>query len=390
MITVNTMINKVRNKTQEINEKFLTNEYIVEFLDDGLSDVLSTINIRYETLLHKVSEPIDIVAGTKEYNMPLYMASGRIQQIRILDNDEWVQLVEKDINDEVPLLNLNPAFPYYYIVKGDKFSLYPTPDTNISEGMVITYTERLSRLDKSMGEITNIIGNKLYLANMDVYYTDGSVRLSVNDYISITGVKRAETDYNFRVKDINVTDSYIEIFTGITGVTNSVTDETNGFFTLSGADLTNVVSGDILVLTGSASNDGTYTIIGVDTSLYNVYVKETIPVGSNVPDGTVSIYLPEWDILSSTGSYLDKTIYTQSKLLNKGDIVASFNKSASVRLPDIAQDYIIAYAIKAAFEKAQEPNQEALLNLQRLAQAIETLPADRVAELKYRFRGRRL
>ena len=378
MITVDTMISKVRNKTQEINERFLTDEYLIEFLDDGLSDVLSTLNIRYETLLHKTSEPIDVVSGANEYDIPLDCASARIQQLRILDGDEWCKLREMDVNDEVVLLNLSPSFPLYYIIKADKFYIYPTPNKSITDGMIITYTERLSRLDKKLGTINYIInGDKLYCEDLEIDDSNGISKIAANSYISITDGERGKTDYHFRVKGIDETLGYIQIYSGnssapITGISIS-----GRYFEMTAADLSNVIPGDVLTVSGSTGNDGDYTIIGKDSTLSRLYVREV--VASAIVDGNGISTPPEF--------YKERAIATEAYSLNKGDMITIFNHSCSVRLPDIGQDYIIAYAIKAAFEKAKEPNQEALLNLQRLAQAIDTLPADRVSEIKYIFRG---
>lgn len=382
------MITKVRNKSQELNNKQITDDNIIEFLDDGLSDVLSIINVKDKNFLYKETEPLDIVTGQAQYDIPFNCAANRIKFIKAMDFPEWKRLREMSLNDEIPLINMDIDFPVFYIVKGDKLTLYPTPNLNVpgakdsngnpTSGLVMTYIERLPRLDASLGAIKNIVdGNKLYFDTLEIYDSNAQIKLYANDYISVTdGMKGNVTSY-YRVLLIDLINNYIQIYTGTTGLAISAVNVTNRYFEFASASLTSIIPGDTLAVSGSTGNDGDYTIVGIDIPNYRVYVREVIP--SIIADGTADAALPT--------TYREKTISSSAFDINYGDMATRFGYTTTIKLPDIIQDYVIGFAVKACFEKVQEPNQEAMVNLQRLSQAVESLPADRIETYKYQLRG---
>lgn len=377
LLNIEKMVYKVRNGTQEIIDTYLHEEDIISMLDDGLVDASAIIGIKY---LNYISEEFteDLIAGQYIYSIPDNALDERVEALRILYNNEYYELKEMMVDQEVHLLNLNTdVVPKYYIVKSSEVQIYPTPTSSITNGLIWVYPKKLIGLDKQLGKITSIeLNSRMYFDNFNYVDTEGLPRVNINDYITVIDKNTGVDKYHYRVATINTTDSYIEIYKG--GLSSLITNVSLGgnYFEVTD-DISNIVFGDTFTITGSTDNDGTYTIIGVDVTNKRVHVRETIP-GATV-DGTATFMLPT--------EYDGKTISSSLLNLDYMDYVMPFNKTAFVRMPRAVQDYIVAYAIKKVFDKAQEPNTEALQNLQRLAQILEDTAADRKAQIRFKYRG---
>lgn len=377
LIDVEQMIGKVRNGTVELKDTYLHDEDIISLLDDGLVDASSIIGTKYLNYISK-EETIDLVSGQSTYDIPADALEERVEALRIFYNNQYYDLKEMLVDQEVALLNLNTGVvPKYYIVKAGYVQIYPTPAISIANGLIFVYPVKQDRLDKRLGRVNKIESNsRIYFDEFYYADSDGLPRINENEYISSINKTTGNLEYTFRVASINTTDSYIEVFKGITGA--AVTSVSlGGNYIEVGVDLSNVIPNDVVIITGSTLNDGTYTIVGVDISSNRLHLRETLP--SAIVDGVVAVPIP---------TMIDGIpISVDPVNLNYLDYITIFNKTCFVTMPRVVQDYIVAYTIKKVFDKAQEPNQEAMQNLQRLAQILDDSASDRNAQLRFRYRG---
>lgn len=372
-------IDEVRTSTYELNDTSLKDEDIVKFLNKGLKDALSLISRKLELLLYKVDE-VDIVGGTYIYDIPNNCLANKIKMIQTEYQGNLETLIEKPLEEDTWLRNLNNSDPArYYILYANKIHIYPTPINNLTDGLKIHFIERLLKLDKPHGRVRNVIdGTKIYVDSLVTLDSDNNTILEVNDYITITNDSDGTTNYTFRVESLDTVNNYVTIFTGITGLTVSGVDTTNKYFTFSGSpDLSNIVPGDdTLTISGSTGNDGDYVIVAVDDDNDRVYVRDTI--SSAVVDGSGEVSLPS--------TKKGQTISTDARNITYDDFMCPFEATCKIRLPEIFEDYLVQYSVIKVFKQGKEPIQDEMVELQRIAQEIENMPSDRMSSQRFRIR----
>jgi hypothetical protein len=382
-------ISDVRRATQELNSKLVSDEDIVAGLNEGLKDVLEIIGRRAEGVSNSVLgkyTTLPLVSRQSEYSIPKDCLGRRVQLIKYKDGPDWCKLDPIMLSDEDYYSNLFPStYLEGYMIMGDKIKVFPQPSSNITEGLQLVYSENLPKLVKPVGIVSSVIqGNKIYLSSFELYDSDGYAVVEVNDYISVTNPYDSTVVSNFRIASIDETDEFITVYTGVSSsaLTIASVDTTNMSFTFGVTDLSTVISGDSLTVTGSTGNDGTYTIIGIDTDNYTVYTREDIVDGT--VDGSFSINIGVNS--SSDYEFENATILETARSLDRKDEVAKFGFSTYIKLPDIFKDYVVQYAVIEAIKIAKEPTDEAMIKLQRLSKGVEGYQEDRVATNRFRIR----
>jgi len=372
-------IEDIREESYEITDISIKDEVIVRYLNKGLEDVISIISRKIPRLLSK-EEVLLTEAGVTDYPFPKTCLSRRVTLIEAqVDNTYTQELTERLESDITHLKNLNSStVPLYYVIYGNIIKVFPTPS---SPGVLnIHFTEEHASLSKPFGTITNILnGTDIYVDTLSVQDSNENYILAIGDKITITNSLDSTNDYSFRVESFDTVNNYIRVWQGLSGLTLSTLNQTNRTFTFanSPAGIAVVKSGDELTVVGSTGNDGVYSVIGVDTTTFTIYVRE--PIVDATVDGTFNITSP----LIVNG----KNITTDARVLNPGDLICKFNTTGMVTLPKIVQNYITHFALIKVLKQLKEPINDELLELQRLSQEIETMPSARIAGVKFRCRS---
>jgi hypothetical protein len=99
--------------------------------------------------------------------------------------------------------------------------------------------------------------------------------------------------------------------------------------------------------------------------------------GKSVTEAISNVFLAEKE---------EMDISLECRGINYDSYICKFNHTPKLLLPEIVEDYIVQYATVKVVKQSKEPMQDEILELQRLAQEIESLPSGRTATFKFKTR----
>jgi hypothetical protein len=248
-----TLIRRIRKETN--NEDYganagISQTQICEYMNDGLGFLEEGLSsIHSDQFL--TTDSIDLVSGTEEYDLPSNLLKGggiHLVEYKWNSNDFYKMKRGTLLNKA----NGITGQPSTYIPLGSSLLLSPIPSASKTDGLRITFTERLNRLDVRRGTVdtatlntgTNTI-TALSLLNTSILGLADN-EFDEHDYICIV-----DADGAFKMKNIP-----------ITGIDHN--------------------SGDITVRSGFTFNSGEtiavgdYVVFGKDTSTHQLKLDPSV------------------------------------------------------------------------------------------------------------------
>jgi len=176
--TVDGMVTSVfRNCTAPASQNLFQNADIVAFLNEALSlDMVPVINsVREEYWVTYYDTQVD---GRASYNIPTRAAGSTLRDAVFVDpagNELDLQRLQPEhIKATFPFGFMLPLYTFGYFVKNDQLFLYPPQAQNATQYKLRQKALRrpnVLTLQANCGQITNINGNAVTLANVDSTWT---------------------------------------------------------------------------------------------------------------------------------------------------------------------------------------------------------------------------
>lgn len=223
---------------------------LVEYMNDGLNfieEALSNVHSNYFTK----TDYIDLVANQEEYTLPSDLLKGaglKLVENKINSND-YIKLPKKTILQREGLNYRSNTLNGYY-VQGNKILVMPLPTANQTDGLRVTYTKALNRLDIRRGTISASTNNGTAITSITV---NTATLLSPNEYDLNDYICVVDKDGNMITKNIPIT--------GINSGTGAIS--------IYGSSFT-PETGDSLSVTGY------YVVFGKNTSTHQLDLDENV------------------------------------------------------------------------------------------------------------------
>lgn len=279
-MNVTQMVEEVRSNAHELNETFLTDADIIRYLNRGQRRAQNILSRAYEEFFATVKR-IDVTGYQQIYDIPVDCVADRIQNVDILFNNEFYHLDQVAVTRTFNVYyQFSDLVPSHFQIRGNQIILFPTPSVTLPMALIITYTRRVGELGASQGVVSSVTSTAILSS------------------IAVSSVTLPST-----------------------------------FQLPVGADLSNILANDALIVDGSSLNDGEYLVVSSDDTLKTITVAEVIPdvvgpvfgnasvsrdtiIVDNVGDGIVAgKYITVGDPVEATshGSFLVDSVNTVTK-----------------------------------------------------------------------------
>lgn len=152
--TVDDLITQVRGKIDEDNIESVSDEFILDALNRGQDDGMNILARHFEEPL-LTHQPLDLVNGQQEYDIPEEAFEDRLEKVEINIRGTFVEVQRIDYHDISYFETRTKAdVPYYYALVGRKMRL--VPDVSGTYDARIWYLRAPEELVKQQGRITVI------------------------------------------------------------------------------------------------------------------------------------------------------------------------------------------------------------------------------------------
>jgi hypothetical protein len=201
-LLVKEVLRMTENEDAQEADSGITKSEVVQYLNEAQDRIQSIISNADKKAFAKEGF-ISIVADQEAYDLPSDIALGA--RIITIENkigtgsNDYLLINENTITDRrTAQASFGSVFPrFYYIRRADQILLNPIPSSAETNGLRITYEQRLPDLDIRRGKIesrtitaTSLTDFTIYLSSSglekdDINSTDGLAILSSVDYVSI-------------------------------------------------------------------------------------------------------------------------------------------------------------------------------------------------------------
>ena len=371
------MVTEVRESAHEVDTNFLSDEAIVRFLNRGQRNLQKLIARKYEELIH-AEEYQDMTSGTQEYDLPSDILANRVQKVEIIQGSFTYEI------ERIPLRDTSSyeaqgttSIPEYFCILGDKIRFYPSPLTSITDGIRIYYTQSYRNLGESMGVVNNATVSTISVSSLTTDDDSGDTKIQAGNYICVSDKFTGTINKTFLVSSIDSATETITISTGISLTLDSASVTSSYFGFDSADDLTDIRIADSLVVSGTTSNDGTYSITLVDDTNKRIYVS-TAPVDTSITSGAASITISTYDNL---------TVSEAVTGISNSDIVTLAPSTCTSKFSRTFHDYLVQFGLVEVLKKAKEPIEEEKNALEELERDIANTWQDRLSMDKVKVKS---
>lgn len=359
------MIATVRQYAHELNENFVTDYHIVNFINRAQREAQKRLVKRYEENFH-TSASYDIVASTESYAIPSDCIENRIQSIEIHHNNQIYYPARLPLTkrERVNSLADTSTIPDYYIINGNYIDLFPIPSTSISSGLKIYYTQRIPKVGVPQGQVESIPDESSFVLE------DVGEDLAAGEYISLCESQFGAIRGTYRIASIESSTSTITISTGAS-VAISGSSSTSNYFSYSSGTVDDIKNCDRFTITGGVAINGSYTVKYVDSANSRLYVYEDVDATETFAE-SITVY-PRLTYKGRTVSYsLSSSIYVE-------DIITLAPEVGSSHFLEDYEDYVLQYAIVNTLKKAKEPCEEEYRELKEMEEQLITTWQNRLS-----------
>lgn len=204
--TYNTIVTKLQNDLDLINEVFVSPAELLGYMNEAISDAEKSIhNLGHEDKYFLTTGNISLVNGQQDYSLPADIYGNKIRKIYYVNGSLFYR-VDK-IRQLDSLLFVQPGDNYQFLLPNLgpnqlKLRLYPTPTESLTNGLVLWYVREANKLTSSTTDANNV--SEIPESDNFIY---AHVRLSIakkskrQDWIQVEAAAR-EQAYNLMLESL--------------------------------------------------------------------------------------------------------------------------------------------------------------------------------------------
>lgn len=175
---------------------------LAEYVNEGLHFLEEGLNQATSKYFSK-TDFIDLVYDQEKYSLPSDMLQGAgVQLVEAKINNTDYQKIKKNlIHNRNGWTQNRSNVVNSYIIQGREILVNPKPSTNLSDGLRVTYTKALTRLDVRRGTINSATDNGTAITQLIV---DTTTLLDPNEFDEHDYICLVDRNGNILVKDIAI------------------------------------------------------------------------------------------------------------------------------------------------------------------------------------------